>query len=120
MWHTARVGSDHSGTAHTGFMGVCALPCGAHTTFYSLAVSLVVMVSCPDSVWPPVSGTRLFDVVLEYRIFDFLGDDFRINKVESVYGALLHFSAMLGSTVDTNLRESTELFCIRTQCLVRQ
>ena len=27
-WHTARVGSDHSGTADTGFVGVRALACG--------------------------------------------------------------------------------------------
>ena len=43
-WHTARVGSDHYGTAHTG---LCLY---AHfraiwTTFNSLSVSLVVMVS---------------------------------------------------------------------------
>ena len=30
----------------------------------------------------------------------------------SVYGALSHFSAMLGPTVDTNLRQSTVLFRI--------
>ena len=41
-------------------------------------------------------------------------------KFASVYGAFLHFSAMLGSTVDTNLRTSTELFCITRQRLVRQ
>ena len=34
------------------------------------------------------------------------------HKFASVYGALSHFSAMLGSTVDTNLRQSTVLFRI--------
>ena len=43
-WHTARVGSDFSGTARTGFVGVRALR-AAWTMIYSLSVSLVVMVS---------------------------------------------------------------------------
>ena len=35
-------------------------------------------------------------------------------KFASVYGSLLHFSAMLGSTVDTHLRQSTVVFCTTT------
>ena len=43
-WHTACVGSDHFGTAHTGSW-VYALFCAVWTTINSLSVSLVVMVS---------------------------------------------------------------------------
>ena len=35
-WHTARVGSDHSGTAHIGFLGVRALPCGLDYVLFPL------------------------------------------------------------------------------------
>ena len=41
-------------------------------------------------------------------------------KVASVHCVLSHFGAMLGSTVDTSLRQSTELFRVTTQRLVRQ
>ena len=93
---------------------------------------------------PLVSGTHLFDVVLEYRIFDFLGDDFRkcflyLGFVGSTVNTslrqstvlFLHFSAMLGSIrssfvlqlnawfySECKLRQSTELFRFSVQCLV--
>ena len=46
------------------------------------------------------------------KLWSFLRDD---NAEFTAY-----FSAMLGSTVDTNLRQSTELFRILALCLVRQ
>ena len=44
-WHTARVASDHDGTAPTGIMGVHALPCGLDYVIISLSVSCAAMVS---------------------------------------------------------------------------
>ena len=57
-WHTARVGSEHHGTAHTGFMAVRALPCGLdhvlfpHRLFGGDGFSDVL-----TAYGPPVSGS---------------------------------------------------------------
>ena len=50
--------------------------------------------------WLLVSGTHLFDVVLEYRIMDFSG-----RRLPGMFP----YSALVGSTVDTSLRQSTVL-----------
>ena len=67
--------------------------------------------------WLLVSGTHLFDVVLErlpemfpYSALVGLTVDTRLRQSTVFF---LHFSVMLGSTVDINLRQSTVLFVFR-------
>ena len=57
----------------------------------------------------PLSDSHLFDVVLEYRMLVFSWIRFP---------EMFLYRAMLGSTVDTNLRQSTELFRMSVLCLV--
>ena len=74
-WHTAHVGSDPSSTAHTGIMGVRALPCGLDYDFFPLRLF------CGDGfsgVLTPVgpsflAGTFLVSSPEEYSYAEFFG-----------------------------------------------
>ena len=78
-WHTARVGSDHSGTAHTGFMGVRALPCGLDYVLFPLRLfggdgfSDVLTAYGPSSL----AATFLVSSTEEYSYAEFSGRPFR-------------------------------------------
>ena len=62
------------------------------------------------------SGYKVASVLLHFSAMlgSTVDTDLRLSTV------LFAFPAMLGSTVDTYLRQSTELFRVTTQCLVRQ
>ena len=59
-WHTARVGSDHEGSARTGFMGVRAFLCGLDYDQFPLRLFCGDGFRCPDSVWAPRFWQPLF------------------------------------------------------------
>ena len=79
MWHTARVGSDDSGTAHTGFIGVRALPCGLDYVLFPLRLfggdgfSDVLTAYGPSSL----AATFLVSSPEEYSYAEFSGRPFR-------------------------------------------
>ena len=58
--------------------------------------------------WPLVSGTHLFDVVLGYRIMGFSGRRLL---------AMFPYSALVGSTLDTCLRQSRCSFALQRNAL---
>ena len=114
-------------------MGVRALPCGLDYVLFPLRLLgvdgfSVVLTAYGPRIWHPLvrclTGVQVCGVFWEIPsrnvpVFSACWFDSG-HKFASVHGALSHFSAMLGSTVDTKLRQSTVLFRISAQCLVRQ
>ena len=109
-WHTARVGSDLSLVQLTPALWVYVHFCAAWTTFYSLSggdgFSGVLTAYGPSylaatcSMSYRGSSTRIF-----------LGDPFCIQRL--LVRNVPVYSALVGSTVDTSLRQSMVLFAFQ-------